>query len=709
MSDADNNKKNAAQQPSHDIPVIEESLEYCDIDTSAFDDNRKKKVFEDYLESITEQTGESEDSVESSAPSLSERIAAIRERTTQKRKKLSFAGYIKQSAIGRFLLGYDAHNKMLNDSSLISAKREKSEEDAMTKVAKRIEGSKISACIQEAVERLTSVSSKCCGLFLLAYAIVSVLIYFSVIMFNISRFDSIIGFLVFGIVSMIVATFLMMGDSSISNLFTFNKFSRLIFVYFLGYRLSENKSNEPIKQKASHLAIFAVAGALVGALTIVVPPTAIWLTALSFIFVLLSFSSPEFCFNVTLLILPFTILFGHRTMPIAVLVLLCFFCYMRKLLLRKRSFTFEAIDFYVMLFAGVYFLSGITSIGGVSSPYIATEYLILILGYFLAANLLKSERNIVSTNRVICFSAFLVSVVGLVEYFSGRAKSEWIDKNFFGYSNGRIVSLFENPNILAVYLIFAVPFVIGEIKRNFRSIGVITDIVNLVAIITAIILTQSRGAYLSLIFIIVSMFLFASHKPIKRVMFIIAAIPYVITILPSFVGERFMSVFSKTFDSSVSYRLGVWQGCLRMIKKFFFLGIGGGDSSFSSIYPDYATAGTEGAVHAHNIFLQCMVESGIFGFIIFIVLIAVFIQMNTSKARYAVTDLRLFGFSAFSAVMAQLIFGATDYVWYDRRMFFLFFVVIGICVAASRQNKDNEIAIDENPDKNNKLSVDETV
>ena len=704
----DNGKNTADKESIAEIPIIEESLEYCDIDKSVFDDNRKKKAFEDFLESASEENETKNNQDEDKSTELADKISIIKDKMTRKSKKASLLDYIKQSAVGRFLSGYDAHSRILNDSALMTSKREKNEDTALTRVAKRIDGSRIWACIQDGINRLCSVSSKCCGLFFLAYAIVSVLIYFSAIVFDISYFDSIIGYLIFGIVSMIMATFFMMGDSSISNLFTFNRFSRLIFVHFLGYRLSETKNEEPIKQKASHLALFTVAGALAGALTIVLSPAAIWITGISFIFVLLSFSSPEFCFNVILLLLPFTVMFGHRTMPIAALVFLCFVCYMRKLLLRKRSFTFEPMDFYVMLFAVIYFISGITSIGGASSPYIATEYLVLVLGYFLAANLLKSERSIVSTNRVICFSAFIVSLVGLFEYFSGRAKPEWMDKSFFSYNNGRIVSLFENPNILAVYLIFAVPFVVGGIKRNYRRIGVVTDILNLCVIITAIVLTQSRGAYLSLIFIIVAMMLFASRKPVRRIMFIIAAVPYIITLLPSFVSERFLSVFSGTFDSSVSYRLGIWQGCLRMIRKFFFLGIGGGDS-FASIYPDYATAGTEGAVHAHNIFLQCMIESGIFGFLIFVVLIIVFIQLNTSRKKYTVTDQRLFGFSAFCAIMAELIYGATDYIWYDRRMFFLFFAVMGICVASARQNKDNDIVIDENPDKNSNMSVDETV
>ena len=46
--------------------------------------------------------------------------------------------------------------------------------------------------------------------------------------------------------------------------------------------------------------------------------------------------------------------------------------------------------------------------------------------------------------------------------------------------------------------------------------------------------------------------------------------------------------------------------------------------------------------------------------------------------------MRLVGCGAMCGVLAALLQGMTDYVWYNYRVFFIFWIVFGICAAARR-------------------------
>ena len=110
-----------------------------------------------------------------------------------------------------------------------------------------------------------------------------------------------------------------------------------------------------------------------------------------------------------------------------------------------------------------------------------------------------------------------------------------------------------------------------------------------------------------------------------------------------------------------------------------------GESAFDRIYPYYSFAGIEKAPHAHNLFLQLFIEVGIFGFIVFLALLICLFQNGFSLAKHgADKEVRLIGCGALCGILAALVQGMTDYVWYNYRVFFVFWLVIGIVAAARR-------------------------
>ena len=81
-------------------------------------------------------------------------------------------------------------------------------------------------------------------------------------------------------------------------------------------------------------------------------------------------------------------------------------------------------------------------------------------------------------------------------------------------------------------------------------------------------------------------------------------------------------------DSSTYYRFHTWLGSFDMLEDHFFGGIGIGSSAFNQIYPQYAHAGIESAEHSHNLFLQILLGLGIFGLILFAVVLFLYLQKS---------------------------------------------------------------------------------
>ena len=122
-----------------------------------------------------------------------------------------------------------------------------------------------------------------------------------------------------------------------------------------------------------------------------------------------------------------------------------------------------------------------------------------------------------------------------------------------------------------------------------------------------------------------------------------------------------------------------------MIKEYLWGGIGYGTSTFSEVYPLYAYAGIEAAPHSHNLYMQIILGMGIGGLICLFLIVLFYAQHSFEYIQKPWNQsTRILTISAFVAVMSMLIMGMFDYVWYNYRMFFMFWVVLALGVCAMK-------------------------
>lgn len=690
FSAPDNDSSELFGMADSDVPVIEEVLEYRDIEQSMADSDENRENFEKYLHGVIDS--ERKHAARKINSSQDRSDSGVTVNAPEKAVASGLRAFLKNTWLYKFFTGYDKYDKdnsesvgkSKNDAEYVENEKLRDVKATFTKIDKAI----FERISRNTISRLNKISVKCYGIMFLAYALVSFIYYFigTIVLKHSAAEDT--ATLLYGIISMMLATTFMTGDSSISDSFVNNRFTKAIFIDFLGYRLSEKYGKKIVPLKFYQIVIFLILGTLIGLSTLVISANALWFVGCVIAVAALSVSSPEFGFNITVLILPFTGFFEHKTLPIAVLTTMCIVCYLRKLMLRRRSLEFEPIDTCVILFAVVYFISGLTSVTGTPDFSESIISFVLILAYFISANIMRSERSLQSFENVFSASATVVAVLGILEFVSGRANVSWLDLSVFTNGVGRIVSVFGNPNVLAVYLLFYLPFGIAAINRNMHTARIIFPVISSASVIAAIVLTQSRGAYVAMIFTLFASVILMFRNSPKKWIWIAVVLPYVMLLIPQFVYDRFTSVFASKFDSSISYRLLIWQGVLRVIKDHFFFGIGLGTDAFNTVYASYATVGAENAVHAHNTLLQIAVETGLAGITAFLIMLTVFIQLNMSRNEKVSNDIKLSQSSAFIAIISAMIFGAADHIWYDRRMLFLFFVIMGCAVAARRLGKD---------------------
>ena len=437
--------------------------------------------------------------------------------------------------------------------------------------------------------------------------------------------------------------------------------------------------------------ILLIFGIILGVLTFVIHPIYILMGLLTLAVIALIVFSPEIGIIISLFSIPFLSFFESPAIILGVIVLITAISYFVKLIRGKRILKLEIFDLGVLAFVLIIYFSGAITSGGREGFNEALITCELMLGYFLVVNCMRTEAWIKRCIYTLLTSGTVVAIIGIFQYVLGMFPSEkWLDTEYFSDIDGRVVSLFENPNVLAMYLVLILPFALYSVvkarKKNARALA----IVSAVCIAACIILTWSRAAWIASIICIVIFFMFYSKKTLRYIFLGLLFIPAASIVMPQSVTKRFLSIGDMS-DSSTMYRVYTWLGTFRTIGAFPAGGIGYGPTAFQEIYPQYAYAGIEAAEHSHNLFLQITVGTGIVGLLIFLLTVFMFMQMNMEYIRDSRDQtLRTVSVACLCAVISLLVFGMFDFVWYNYRVFFMFWAIIAIACACVRIGRDDE-------------------
>jgi len=467
------------------------------------------------------------------------------------------------------------------------------------------------------------------------------------------------------------------------SLYAFLLDSRLMGSLMRGAMGIRRTSPPQSESSVLHRKVAFLIGSILGVLTFFITPYHFFSLIITLLIVASVISLPEFGLVLTIVMLPYFSLMQHPTLYAGLFAVLVLISTLLKLMLGRRTLRLQPLDLLVGFFLLMLFIGGVVTVGGMESFRTSLSFVTFGLLYFAVVILIKDIAWLKRILISFVISGIPIAIMAILEFVLGKAATSWQDTVFFSNLSGRAASLWGNPNVLAEFLLvtffasFGLMLIAKQIRFKFMS--AVAMAINAAALI----FTWSRGAWLALVVTLIFMLLVYSYKSLPWVLLGIAAFITLSLFLPQVFLDRLESIVSFS-DSSTLYRIHIWQGCSEMIRDTFLTGIGIGPEAFGNVYPSYALDGIEVAPHSHNLLMQIVIELGLVGLLVFLTL-----MLQTLRAAFTLfakcslsSAVSVYALALLSALIALFENGMTDYIWYNHRIYAIFFVLIGLIRSA---------------------------
>ncbi len=367
-------------------------------------------------------------------------------------------------------------------------------------------------------------------------------------------------------------------------------------------------------------------------------------------------------------------------------LLLAFMVWIGKRMFGGKPVVMATLDWAAIAFFLVNVIGSIFSYDPISCFKQLFMLASLIGAYFVISNEFDG-REVRALLLLMLFSSIMPILYGYYQSGTSAGNQDlWIDRSINPDLEARIYSVFTNPNIYAEYLVNTFFIALGLLATNKRKIGKILLALFCLAITYQIILTYSRGAWITYA-VGLGLFLLAYNWK-----FIAAFIPLgigAVVLSPAVIKQRLGSIINGFQDSSFYYRVEIWKNAIEMIKVHGLTGLGYGYQSFHQYYAHYKTPGYN-ATHSHNLFLQVWLESGILGFMLFIYIILSSIAYNLRaiiKSGIAGASKELI---SLAIIIAILLHGMIDYTLFDYRISFQFWVALSLTAFSVKEKREQQ-------------------
>ncbi len=388
----------------------------------------------------------------------------------------------------------------------------------------------------------------------------------------------------------------------------------------------------------------------------------------------------------------YTILFLAPFLPTVVCALIAaatIASYLANAVIKKEvKLSVGSLSVSLLLLLVLFFISSVTSYARTDSIKIFALYFVFVLSIFPVINCASDGKRLKLMLGLFVNSGIVVSIYGIYQYFFGdNIGHAWIDEDMFSDISVRVYSTFGNPNVLGEYLLLLIPICGGLIYASRKWQSKLFYLVALALSGVCMVLTQSRGCWLGLILVA---FIFAVLIDRRLLLLGAAGLLAMPFVLPQSIINRFTSIGNLT-DSSTSYRVHIWLGTLKMLRSFWWNGIGIGTEAFNKVYPIFAYNATP-ALHSHNLYLQLVSESGIAGIVAYFG--CTLISLKKMLVGYLCGKKSIYGIVCgciIAGIFGFMLQGMFDYSWYNYRVFAIFFVYCGVGIGAyscSCKNKD---------------------
>lgn len=353
---------------------------------------------------------------------------------------------------------------------------------------------------------------------------------------------------------------------------------------------------------------------------------------------------------------------------------------------RERDIDFKSEGFGLIAFILFASLSVLYAYDKIDALRIVLFLMSAIILGMLMKNSIDSEKKLIYVLKIISIGAFVTSVIGIIQRFMGvEVNPEYVDIVANSSMPGRVFSTFGNPNNFAELLVLTMPatavlvFALRPLRQKLLYFAfLLIDFV-------AIAMSYSRSCWVALLIAAVVMLLIYDWRLIVPCVFVgIIAIPF----LPESITDRILTIGSMK-DTSNASRYIIWRGAWKMIENYFVSGVGAGPLTFAKYYLPLADHWALTAPHSHMVYMELIIEFGIFAFIGFMMYMVYTIKRALASLANAGKTIK----ATIAAIVGSMcgmafVFGV-EYVWFYPRVMFMFWIMLGILSAVSKKLKGN--------------------
>jgi O-antigen ligase len=296
-----------------------------------------------------------------------------------------------------------------------------------------------------------------------------------------------------------------------------------------------------------------------------------------------------------------------------------------------------------------------------------SDFAKIVLVYLLLENVITSEHRLRMVMLTMVIGGLFPAIGTIHNYRSGI---------FFESTRAGWRGIFRNPNDDAYALIILIPLVLALASKSGRLMRIVLWTI-IPIFLLAIFLTFSRGGLIGLFAMLALMGWKQKSIVIKAGM--VAALLIGLIVIGTFWNRDSGSFNNIESDTTVRQRLATFRAGGQMFIHNPLLGVGPGDSmvAYPLYVPKDAHCGCQDQLVVHNSFIQILAETGLAGFIPFMIFVFSSLYQAWSLEKgpigtYALAlELALVGF-----VMCSLS-GGFAYTWWP-------YLLAGMTASAKR-------------------------
>ncbi len=319
--------------------------------------------------------------------------------------------------------------------------------------------------------------------------------------------------------------------------------------------------------------------------------------------------------------------------------------------------------------------------------FLWAEYFLII---FLILELIHSDKEIKLILGLLILAAMITVVSAIYQQLTGAitiARALITESGKAYYRTASTFGFFSND--YGAYLLVILSILLNLYLSGNRKLKRLS-LLCLLPTFYAFFYTFSRGGLVALVVMLIFLMLIRKNQRQRLLMMSLAfAIIAAVIFTPVFLRWSQQTYLVKGgqfyFKKNISERLAQWEASLDQIKQHSLLGKGFHTYHFRELNYRSEYGNVDYIQHAHNIYLRLLIESGVLGFIPFVILIVMIYKHAYKVLKQPASDeLRWLAYTTLTALTGFLVGSMMESLFTVGRVTGPMFVLIGLLLVKSR-------------------------